>query len=386
MPRIELCEGNRLKRGATATDGYSTGKGSSARPADPRGRNDRHQRDDGAPARGDGRPGHGLAGRRAVRGGQPEPRLPQAQAGRHGRRDHAAHTQAARGARTSRTGPSGPTRGSTAPWSASSGRPACAGSRPGGQGRPPTRSGSRRRSPRASRARRRTSTGRSPPQARGASGAWRSRTRGRAPPTPTVATRATCGPGAWRRRSRAVRTGRGASSGSGRPPRPGRAAHGPPRRACRSSRGASRPSWEASGRPRAPPACRHAPASVPARIRAAALARAVGRLWEVGRPLGHLPVVTSLGRASPRLVVLGRRRTYRCGSRVAVDPEVCTIDRHGDPPVGRGASAPFCRNGTIPAHGRSPWGPDPEISSTPSVRVISSSLRVLMNHFQHPIT
>ena len=49
------------------------------------------------------------------------------------------------------------------------------------------------------------------------------------------------------------------------------------------------------------------------------------------------------------------------------------MDGHGDPPVGRGASAPFCRNGTIPAHGRSPWGPDPEISSTPSVRVISSS-------------
>ena len=44
---------------------------------------------------------------------------------------------------------------------------------------------------------------------------------------------------------------------------------------------------------------------------------------------------------------------------------------HGDPPVGRGASAPPCRDGTIPAHGRSPWGPDPEISSTPSVRVIS---------------
>ena len=152
LPRIELYEGNRFKRRATATDGHSTGKGSSARPADPRGRNDRHQRDDEAPARGDGRPGHGLAGRRAVRGGQPAQRLPGAQAGRHGRRDHAAHTQAARGARTSRTGPSGPTRGSTAPWSASSGRPAYADSRPGGQGRPPTRSGSRRRSPRASRA------------------------------------------------------------------------------------------------------------------------------------------------------------------------------------------------------------------------------------------
>ena len=97
LPRIEPYGSDRFERGATAADGHSTGRGSSARPADPRGRNDRHQRDDGAPARGDGRPGHGLAGRRAVRGGQPEPRLPGAQAGRHGRRDHAAHTQAARG-------------------------------------------------------------------------------------------------------------------------------------------------------------------------------------------------------------------------------------------------------------------------------------------------
>ena len=124
--------------------------------------------------------------------------------------------------------------------------------------------------------------------------------------------------------------------------------------------------------PRAPPTCRHAPASVPARIRAAALARAVKRLREAGHPLGHLPVVVSLGRASPRLAVLGCRRAYRCGSRVAVDSEACTIDGHGGPPVGRGASAPPCRDGTIPAHGRSPWSPDPEISSTPSVQVISS--------------
>ena len=40
--------------------------------------------------------------------------------------------------------------------------------------------------------------------------------------------------------------------------------------------------------------------------------------------------------------------------------EVCTIDSYGDPPVGRGASAPFCRDGTIPAHGRSSWDLDPE--------------------------
>ena len=114
----------------------------------------------------------------------------------------------------------------------------------------------------------------------------------------------------------------------------------------------------------------------------AALARAVGRLREVGRPLGHLPVVVAPERASPRLAVLGRRRAYRCGSRVAVDSEVCTIDGHGDPPVGRGVSAPFCRDGTILAHGRSPWGPDPEISSTPSVRVISSSQGVSESHRQ----
>ena len=150
------------------------------------------------------------------------------------------------------------------------------------------------------------------------------------------------------------------------------AAPAAPRRACRSPRGANRPGREASGRPRAPPTCRHAPASVPARIRAAALARAVGRLREAGRPLGHLPVVASPGRASPRLAVPRRRRACHRGSRVAADPEACTIDDHGDPPVGRGASAPFCRDGTVLAHGRSPWGPDPEISSTPSVRVISS--------------
>ena len=154
----------------------------------------------------------------------------------------------------------------------------------------------------------------------------------------------------------APRPARGAPR-PGRPPRPGRATHGPPRRACRSSWSASRPSWEASGRPRAPPACRHASASAPARIRAAALARAVGRLREVGHPLGHLAVVVSPGRASPRLAVLGRRRAYRRGSQVAADSEACTIDGHGDPPVGRGASAPFCRNGTILAHGRSPGAP-----------------------------
>ena len=105
---------------------------------------------------------------------------------------------------------------------------------------------------------------------------------------------------------------------------------------------------------------KHTPASAPARSRAAALARAVGRPWEVGRPRGHLPVVVAPGRASPRLAVPGRRRACRRGSRVAADSEVCTIDRHGDPPVGRGASAPLCRDGTILAHGRSPWGPNPE--------------------------
>ena len=172
----------------------------------------------------------------------------------------------------------------------------------------------------------------------------------------------------------APRPARGAPR-PGRPPRPGRAAPAAPRRACRSSWSANRPSWEASGRPQAPPTRRHAPAPVPARIRAAALARAVGRLREAGRPLGHLPVVVSLGRASPRLAALGRRRACRRGSRVAADPEACATDGHGDPPVGRGASAPFCRDGTILAHGRSPWGPDPEISSTPSVRVISSRNR-----------
>ena len=137
-------------------------------------------------------------------------------------------------------------------------------------------------------------------------------------------------------------------------------------------RGASRSSREASRRPRVPPTRRHAPAPVPARIRAAALARAVGRLREAGHPLGHLPVVVSLERASPRLAVLGRRRAYRRGSQVAADPEACTMDGHGDPPVGRGVSAPSCRDGTTPAHGRSPLGPQPGVSSTPSVRVISS--------------
>ena len=94
--------------------------------------------------------------------------------------------------------------------------------------------------------------------------------------------------------------------------------------------------------------------------RAAALVHAVGRLREVGHPRGHLPVVVALERASPQLAVLGRQRAYRRGSQVAVDAEVCTIDSHGDPPVGRGASAPFCRNGTILTHGRFPWGPNPE--------------------------
>ena len=67
-------------------------------------------------------------------------------------------------------------------------------------------------------------------------------------------------------------------------------------------------------------------------------------------------------------------RAYRRGSRVAADPKACAMDGHGDPPVGRGASTPPCRDGTIPAHGRSPWDPDPETSSTPSVRVISSRI------------
>ena len=79
-------------------------------------------------------------------------------------------------------------------------------------------------------------------------------------------------------------------------------------------------------------------------------------------------------RASPRLAVPGRRRACRRGSRVAVDSEACTMDGHGDPSVDRGASAPPCRDGTIPAHGRSPWGPAPQIRFTPSVRVISSSI------------
>ena len=194
------------------------------------------------------------------------------------------------------------------------------------------------------------------------------------------------------------RAGTGSRPRAGAPPRgrrPGRPSPGPARAAPRPARG--RPGRAGlpgqgeprtaprvapvvppgarvgrAGRPRAPPACRHAPASVPARIRAAALARAVGRPWEVGRPLGHLAVVVAPGRASPRLAVPGRRRACRRGSRVAADSEACTMDGHGDPPVGRGASAPLCRNGTILAHGRSPWGPDPEISSTPSVRVISS--------------
>ena len=82
----------------------------------------------------------------------------------------------------------------------------------------------------------------------------------------------------------------------------------------------------------------------------------------------------SAGPERPRGGHEPRRRAYRRGSRVAADPEACTMDGHGDPPVGRGASAPPCRDGTIPAHGRSPWDPDPEISSTPSVRVISSSI------------
>ena len=112
-----------------------------------------------------------------------------------------------------------------------------------------------------------------------------------------------------------------------------------------------------AGRPRGG----HGPRRRPCRheSRAAALARAVGRLREVGRPLGHLPVVVAPGRASPRLAVLGRRRAYRRGSRVAADSEACTMDGHGDPPVGRGASVPFCRNGTILAHGRIPLGPRP---------------------------
>ena len=63
----------------------------------------------------------------------------------------------------------------------------------------------------------------------------------------------------------------------------------------------------------------------------AALARAVGRLREVGRPLGHLAVVVAPGRASPRLAVPGRRRAYRRGSRVAVDSRARTMDVHGDP-------------------------------------------------------
>ena len=118
-----------------------------------------------------------------------------------------------------------------------------------------------------------------------------------------------------------------------------------------------RPSRDMPCRHRTAPARRH-----PCRheSRAAALAHAVGRLREAGHPLGHLSVVVSLERASPRLAVLGRRRAYRCGSRVAADSEVCTIDGHGDPPVGRGVSAPFCRNGTILAHGRSPWDHSPE--------------------------
>ena len=110
------------------------------------------------------------------------------------------------------------------------------------------------------------------------------------------------------------------------------------------------------------------------------------RRWSSGRnttraacPCGRFP-----RRASPRLAVPGRRRACRRGSRVAADPEACTIDGHGDPPVGRGVSAPFCRDGTIPAHGRSPWGPDPETSSTPSVRVISSGSGNFDEGHQHP--
>ena len=137
-------------------------------------------------------------------------------------------------------------------------------------------------------------------------------------------------------------------------------------------RGASRSSREASRRPRVPPTRRHAPASVPARIprgrpRTRRGTAAGSRPPARPSPRGRFP-----RRASPRLAVPGRRRACRRGSRGAADPEACTMDGHGDPPVGRGASAPPCRDGTIPAHGRSPLGPQPGVSSTPSVRVISS--------------
>ena len=141
-------------------------------------------------------------------------------------------------------------------------------------------------------------------------------------------------PARWRAASRTQARSPVARSGSRSPPGPlGDALAGPasPARASRARPPASRPSSPPGGRESAGPE----------------------------RPRGgHEP----------------RRRAYRRGSRVAADPEACTMDGHGDPPVGRGASAPPCRDGTIPAHGRSPWDPDPEISSTPSVRVISSSI------------
>ena len=146
------------------------------------------------------------------------------------------------------------------------------------------------------------------------------------------------------------RVGTGSHPRAGAPPRgrrPGRPSPGPARAAPRPARRRpGRAGLPGQGEPRTAP--RVAPVVLPG-----------ARIGRAGRPRGgHEP----------------RRRAYRRGSRVAADPEACTMDVHGDPPVGRGASAPSCRDGTIPAHGRSPWDPDPETSSTPSVRVISSSI------------
>ena len=97
LPRIDFCRSKRFERKATATDGHSTGKGSFAKPPVQGGRHDRPRRARQDAAGGDGQPDNGLAGRRAVRRGQPPQRLPRARAADPGRRDHAADTEAAGG-------------------------------------------------------------------------------------------------------------------------------------------------------------------------------------------------------------------------------------------------------------------------------------------------
>ena len=89
----------------------------------------------------------------------------------------------------------------------------------------------------------------------------------------------------------------------------------------------------------------------------AALARAVGRLREVGRPLGHLAIVASPGRAAPA----------RCPQAPARISSRLTGG---------------CRfQGT---HDGCPWGPQPRNKFGPSVRVISSSQAHERHHPRRP--